>query len=227
MKKAVSFLLIVIAAITACKKKDKEDDIIPEPPVVHTIDKVIISPNNPEVTVIDIDPDTTLPYRDSLDFKLDIDADNTPDFNIHVANITFTPAHFHGFTTITIENLNEDSYVLTDSIYPKKVFHKDTLVTETPVNQSYPKILAENDVIYYSDIKWRKGKQTISFSYNTYSNTPFDLIANTHESGWFNVDKKCIGLKSKHKLGWIKIGITASTTSDNRIKIYEYTSTKN
>ena len=131
----------------------------------------------------------------------------------------------HNFTKISIETLNADSYVLGDSIYPKRVYHKDTLVEQSSIYSIYPKNLSDKDVIHKNG-NWRTGKLSLLYGYHEYKYLPGNpipvLVSDIYEGAWYMVDQKYVGVRFKDKLGWIKIGI-----DKGKIKIYEYASSKN
>ena len=225
MKKILLLTAVAMATLAACKKKDNNEEIVSQVLVADPINEITISSTDFNVTVVDINPDTVLPwaYQTEVHYPLDVNADGTPDFNLNYQNNYGNgSAMVHLSTKISIEASSSDGSVLCDFIYPKRVFHKntDTLISETPMNEIYPKILSENDVIHKTD-NWKTGRFYLLYSYEAYkfdpTKTSQELISTTYEGAWYMTDKKYVGIRYKDKLGWIKIGI-----DKGKIKIYEY-----
>ncbi len=119
------------------------------------------------------------------------------------------------FLNIKIETLNGDSYISSDSLYPKIAYNSPTTVTsQTIVNAWAPKVLSANDNITISD-KWKQGLYPIS--YVVASSCPPNGNY-TEEGYWVRTSNKYITVRYQNRLGWIKIDVI----NRNSLKIYEY-----
>lgn len=228
MKKTALLLLVVLTSVVSCKKKDKEELL--EETTPQQFRNIAVSDQDPSVTVVDITPDSVLApspsmYHD-MGFLVDLNSDGTPDFKLNLtAEIIFAHTYFSN-GSLTIETLNNNSFISSDSIYDKSVFNgNDSLLSKSSVNAIFPKVLSVNDSIKESD-KWRSGKLTLLNTEYTYLFSPTatspTITAKTYAGAWLNKDEKYIGLRYQNISGWIKIGINGYST----IKIYKYAASK-
>jgi hypothetical protein len=202
------FLFSIIALIFSCKK---DEGMVPN-------EITIASASSSKVTITDIDPDTLLYlYNQTESFSIDINNDHLNDFKLSTTT-GYACAGGSFFVTRQIESLSADAYLLVDSIYTISDYDSSNILTQTTVNEIFPKVLSLNDVINIKD-KWRSGILKIAYSYG--SNT---ICGNGHRGSqgyWIGLDNKYIGVRYKNLLGWIKIGLPNSG-----LKVYEYSISK-
>jgi hypothetical protein len=184
MKNYFTLLLILICVI-ACKKENKEEHPIP----------IIIDTINKQFIFVDVKQDTSLYFlgKDSV-YGLDVNKDDHYDFKISVEGMDFFGGQLIN-SKFNIETLNNYSFILIDSIYPK--------------------VMSIGDTIRSAD-NWKTGKYTLI----EYSDDccPPQNFGYTIKGSWPANIKKYVAFRTKEKYGWIGIEIN----NYRWIIIYDY-----
>jgi len=210
MNKLYILVYIFLILLSSCKK-ERKDTVITKTPF-------IIEYNNANILVTNINPDIIIDsWNVPKDFLLDINSDGQNDFKFSVMNFYLYGGLILSNSELRIETLNDDSYLLIDSIFPYVVLRGDTVISQSLVDSLYPKVLSLGDTIGTND-DWRNGNFNILKSGQDIppSNEYF------YAGCWWGLDGKHIGIKYKNLLGWIKIGIPYNSS----IKIYEFALSK-
>jgi hypothetical protein len=229
MRTILFFIVGALLAFTACKKKDKEEAISNSSDTIKTdtVKSVVISDTDPSVTITDLNPPKNYypAAHDDRYFPLDLNSDGKPDFKLYVIGVYTYGDNIFSTSTIIIETLTDNSYILSDSIFEQKIFNgQDSLLSDSTKYEVYPKVLSENNVIKGND-KWRSGAMTLLFTtygYTPFSNTvPPEVIVKKYKGKWLNTDNKYIRLKCGNLCGWVKVRV-----DDKALNIYKYAVSK-
>ncbi len=221
MKKILFLSILSITVIISCKKKDKEE-LKEDPDQVKT--GITISDNDPALTITMFSSPAYFSGTGYYaTYPIDINNDQVYDINIIIGNNYVMASSVHTSTYLGIRTLSIDCSLSTDSIYKSNAYFEntDSLISTTPVNKPYPKVLSVGATIDNSD-NWRKGEfNLLSVGYPS-SSTGLDK--NSYYSGaWRKQNPKYIGIKYKDSFGWIKIGVDSDA---NRICIYGFALSK-
>jgi len=155
-------------------------------------------------TYVDINPDIIIHSNEELKtYEFDINTDGIEDFQLSVLNHYYFGGMALSGSNIKIKTLNESSFVLLDSTYPKILFNGDTIQL---------------------DGNWASGEFILLKA--SQGCCPPTSNYYVQEGVWKDVDKKNIGIcfkdNSSVKYGWIKIGIHSCQILD----VYEYAITQ-
>jgi len=187
--------LVSIILIIGCKKEI--NDSIP----------IVIDNKSPNIEYTDIQPDTIVAtWVNGVylgEYDLDINSDGINDFKFSIDLMYGFGGAALGYCDIRVNTLNENSFILSDSI------NKDEI---------YPKIMSCGDTIQLVN-NWKNGR--LQLLYTTQKCCPPENIFYT-TGIWKNIDKKSIAIKYKNRYGWITMGIS----NYYHIKIYEYAISK-
>ena len=213
MKQINILYYIFLILLLSCKKENADSTASVEP-----ITSLIIEYNNPNIIVIDINPDTTIvsAFVENV-YSIDFNSDGRDDIKLSVMNIYGFGGLILADSKLRIQTLNSDCHLLIDSIYPHVDLNGNTIINQSLVDSIYPKVLSLRDTVNIHG-KWRQGNINIL-------NSGWDIPPTDdhyYEGYWWDLDEKYIGIKFKNSLGWIKIGIPFN----NSIKVYEYAFSK-
>lgn len=212
MKNICLFLGMILIIISSCTKDVTQENN------TTVINKIKIGEPDPSITIKYINPDTTLEsYYQELNFPIDINSDGINDFDISAyCNYIFGGSVLQQ-CRLRIKTFNNDSYILTDSIYPSATFDaNNTFVSQSLVDSLYPKVIYKDSIITINDM-WKKGDFNL-LSSNGNLLPPNGSGYTTYLGAWKDLDQKYVAIRYKNNLGWIKIGILYN----KYLKIYEY-----
>jgi hypothetical protein len=150
--------------------------------------------SSPEILIKDIVPDTviTAPWSWDANYNIDINSDYIDDINLRVHAYYLGGGLVLADAGVNIKTLNNETFVLTDSIYPYALSYDDSI-----------KIID----------KWGADNLTLESFIQSYP----PIGPGVHEGYWYGINNKYVGIKYNNRLGWIKLD--TYTTS---FKVYEY-----
>lgn len=135
----------------------------------------------PGILITDLVPDTTVsvPWSSVSNYFIDLNGDNINDVDLEANESYVGGGMVLGNASVKISTLNDETQILTDSIYPIALSYGDTIRVE--------------------DI-WSSGKLTLESYWQSYP--PGHSGRNGY---WQGVEDKYIGIKYNNQLGWIKL----------------------
>jgi hypothetical protein len=225
IKKSVFIIAMMLLAWAGCKKENKQepeeqkiDDVI----LIELRDNIILGDTLPKDSIKITHPAIDINVvNDSSEFiekkaQLDVNADGEKDFEITVSCKLYTPQFIYEESIIKIKALNEDSYILADSVYERVILNDDGIIQKTNYDELFPKLLSKNEKISLKKDRWRNSLFPIIPSLKNFQ--PFLILSTfptrndpkhyTANAGvWRDAKDKYIGFHYRGQLGWIKMSI--------------------
>lgn len=198
----VLLLLLSCLSFLSCKKDQRLPDEVP------------ITPKTPEApSYLCIDSTTVLSKVTYLDYyiassvekcKIDLDLDNQADIAIHFYKDLEDSLTI--FTELSMETLNEETFILMDSIYFSKRYFSYTsglMPVYKDFNEIYPKVNRYQDTIPMNG-NWRKGNYLMAKKISSKYHPPYEWWIE-ERGNWNNAGIRYAAVKCKGKLAWIEL----------------------
>lgn len=212
-----AMLMLCLLVLFSCKK-DKTPEVVvseqlpsPTPVVPAPLPRIDSTTSTATIKTRKIHMST---YPSLNESYFDINGDSINDIVLEVTSVrVFGGMLLIGYDVI-IKTLNNDTYVLTDSVYQNTVYNCNGTLSHNEVNKAYPRGMVYGDTLKTNDT-WRQG----SFYLLKYRQDPDTLYCHKHQLAgfWSQYGYRYIGIKHQGKFGWFKL-----STGIGQVNIREF-----